>query len=1158
MTAFGKTVKVLLKSCTNNINSVSCISQDASIRLGLIGLVGRTPLVRMNKLSDETGCEILAKAEFCNGGGSVKDRAALFLIKDAQKKGAQARRFAESIDNAVWTNQFDNTANRQAHIETTGPEIWQETNGKVNAVVFGTGTGGTLAGVSTYLKDKNPKIQTFLADPQGSVLYNYFKNGKLERSEGSSITEGIGQGRLTENLKGAPIDHALLIQDTDAVAMTFRLLHEEGFFVGASSGLNVEAAYQVAKLMGPGHTIRYYRKLFSRKVLQEKGNGTIDFPEFLTMMAKKMKETDSEEELREAFKVFDKDGNGFISAAELRHVMTNLGEKLTDEEVDEMIREADLDEFRDAFFMFDKDGDGRITPQELGAVLKSLGQNPTDLELRDLINEVDADGNGTIEFNEFLTMMSKKRTETQDMQEISDAFKMFDKNGDGVISAAELRQVMINMGERLSDKEVDDMIREADLDGDGEINYIGRVLKRNLNDFLLENMFYCTVLPRIHLSCRYFGPYVIGNCGRSNLTISVSKCHHHSLSFNKNPLWVIYRQNILRSNLVTNKRHFHHFTKTIRNTGIRRLFQRNFPRDEKISVRLKNSTGGKPGKVPSRSEARRLFSLAYPERYKLAGAIILLIISSTVTISIPFFMGKVINTIYTGDTDKMKENLQNICKFLVFIFLGGAAANFGRVYLMQVSGNNIVRNLRGKLFSSVMKQEVAFFDKTKTGELINRLSTDSTLVGNSVTMNISDGLRSVGQAVGGVGMMIYVSPKLAAITMLIVPPVAILSIIYGRYLRKLTKNIQDSLASATQVAEERISNIRTVRSFAQEVKEIGAYNSTIDYVLKLSYKEALARSFFWGTTGLSGNLIVLSVLYSGGLMMTEAQITVGDLSAFLLYAAYIGVSIGGMTSFYTEMMKGLGASSRLWELIDKKPSIPISGGIIPSYPISGNIQFKDVIFTYPSRDDTKIFSNLNLTVPAGSVTAVVGPSGSGKSTLAALLLRFYDPDNGEVILDGQNIKDLDPVWLRNQIGTVSQEPILFSCSVAENILYGSHDKESLTMEDIEQAAKKANAYNFIKSFPKGFDTLNPKILLLDEATSALDAESEFQVKEALERLMVGRTVITIAHRLSTIKSADQIAVLDKGVISEIGSYNDLMKIDEGIFKKLVERQTITQ
>lgn len=320
-----------------------------AIRNGFVGMVGRTPLVRLNKVSKETGCEILAKAEFCNGGGSVKDRAALFLIKDAEEKGQlkpggtvvegtagntgiglahmclamgykcviympnnqskekiemlkllgadvrqipvvpwtdpnnynhQAKRFADSIENAVWTNQFDNTANRQAHIETTGPEIWQETGGKVNAVVFGTGTGGTLGGVGIYLKGKNPKVQVFLADPQGSVLYNYYKHGRLERSEGSSITEGIGQGRVTNNLKDTPIDDAFLIQDTDAVEMVFRLLHEEGFFVGASSGLNVVGAVKAAKLMGPGHTIvtclcdtgqRYYGKLFSKKVLEERG-----------------------------------------------------------------------------------------------------------------------------------------------------------------------------------------------------------------------------------------------------------------------------------------------------------------------------------------------------------------------------------------------------------------------------------------------------------------------------------------------------------------------------------------------------------------------------------------------------------------------------------------------------------------------------------------------------------------------------------------------------------------------------------------------------------------------------------------------------------------------------------------------------------------------
>ncbi|KAK0061375.1 cysteine synthase 1 [Biomphalaria pfeifferi] len=321
----------------------------SSIRNGLVGMVGRTPLVRLNKISDETGCDILAKAEMCNGGGSVKDRAALFLIQDAIRKGQlkpggtvvegtagntgiglahmclsmgfkcvifmpnnqsqekidilrtlgadvttvpvcpwdnpnnynhHARRFSESLKNAVWTNQFDNRANRLAHIETTGPEIWEETQGKVDAVTFGTGTGGTLSGVGTYLKEKNRHIKVVLADPQGSVLYNYFKHGKLERTPGDSITEGIGQGRLTENLKGSPIDDACVVMDTEAVNMTFKLLDEEGLLVGSTSGLNVASAHRLAKEMGRGHTIvtclcdsghRYHAKLFNKDVLRKRG-----------------------------------------------------------------------------------------------------------------------------------------------------------------------------------------------------------------------------------------------------------------------------------------------------------------------------------------------------------------------------------------------------------------------------------------------------------------------------------------------------------------------------------------------------------------------------------------------------------------------------------------------------------------------------------------------------------------------------------------------------------------------------------------------------------------------------------------------------------------------------------------------------------------------
>ncbi|OWF38381.1 ATP-binding cassette sub-family B member 10, mitochondrial [Mizuhopecten yessoensis] len=589
-------------------------------------------------------------------------------------------------------------------------------------------------------------------------------------------------------------------------------------------------------------------------------------------------------------------------------------------------------------------------------------------------------------------------------------------------------------------------------------------------------------------------------------------------------------------------------------------------------------------KIPPTSEFRRLLSLATPERWRLAASLGLLVVSSAVTMSVPFCIGKVIDIIYTelvNQGDKMKERLQQICSILVVIFIIGGLANFGRVYLMNLTGNNIVRRLRSQLFSSIMRQEIGFFDKNKTGELINRLSTDSSLVGSSVTTNISDGLRSVAQAVGGVSMMCYVSPKLAGIALCIVPPIVLMSRFYGRYVKNITKQVQDSLASATQVAEERISSIRTVRSFAQEKREVAAYDEKIDHILMLSYKEALARGIFWGSTGFSGNMIILSVFYSGGLMMTESQISVGDLSAFLLYAAYVGVSIGGMTTFYSEMMRGLGASSRLWYLMDRTPTIPVSGGVIPTSEVVGNLSFNNITFSYPARSDMQIFSDLSLLVPAGSVTAVVGASGSGKSTLGTLLLRFYDPTKGSVVLDQENIRDLDPMWLRTQIGSVSQEPVLFSCSVAENIAYGAQDPTKVTAEEVEEAAKKANAYHFIQTFPEGFNTMvgerglmlsggqrqrvaiarailkDPKILLLDEATSALDAESEYLVQEALERVMVGRTVITIAHRLSTIMKADQIAVLDKGAIAEVGSYRQLMGLNNGMFRKLVERQTIT-
>ncbi|XP_067845642.1 ATP-binding cassette sub-family B member 10, mitochondrial [Heptranchias perlo] len=583
-------------------------------------------------------------------------------------------------------------------------------------------------------------------------------------------------------------------------------------------------------------------------------------------------------------------------------------------------------------------------------------------------------------------------------------------------------------------------------------------------------------------------------------------------------------------------------------------------------------------------DARRLLTLAYPERLPLTAAVGFLGVSSMVTMSAPFFLGKVIDTIYTNPAGgDVTGSLTTLCAVLSGVFICGAAANAARVYLMEISGQQIVRRLRARLFSSILCQEVGFFDKTSTGELINRLSSDAVQLGHSVTENLSDGLRAVGQAAAGVGMMFCMSPQLATFVLGIVPPLSVLAVFYGRYIRKLAGVTQNSLADATQLAEERIGNIRTVRAFAKEDSELQTYTEKISRVLQLGRREAVARAGFYGAIGLTGNLIILAVLYKGGLMMGGAHMTVGELSSFMMYAFWVGISIGGLSSFYSALMKGLGAGGRLWELLERKPEMPLNEGVVlrPDQ-FKGAIEFRGVRFAYPTREEAPIFNNLDLSVPAGSVMAIVGPSGSGKSTLVSLLLRLYDPVSGSITVDGHDVRRLNPHWLRKSMGAVNQEPVLFSCSIAENIAYGAVQPSQLTMEDVEKAAKIANAYGFIRSFPKGFQTVvgekgillsggqkqrvaiarallkNPKILLLDEATSALDSENEFLVQEALDRLMVGRTVLIIAHRLSTIQNADAVAVLDQGKITECGTPHQLLANPDGLFRKLVEKQTFLQ
>lgn len=584
-----------------------------------------------------------------------------------------------------------------------------------------------------------------------------------------------------------------------------------------------------------------------------------------------------------------------------------------------------------------------------------------------------------------------------------------------------------------------------------------------------------------------------------------------------------------------------------------------------------------------KSELKRLFSLAKPEKWRLTGAIGFLLVSSTVSMSIPYSLGKVIDIIYTSsvDAEEAKEKLNQVCLVLLGIFVLGAVCNYGRVYLMSSAAYRMTNSLRKKIFDAVIKQEQGWFDQRPTGELINRLSADTQIVGRALSQNVSDGLRSFIMVCAGTGMMFYMSPRLALVGLAIVPPVAGMAVVYGRFVRNISRKLQDSLAESTKVAEEKISNVRTVKSFAREPREIESYNRAIENVLTLGYREAKASALFYGMAGFSGNVIIISVLYYGGVMVSSQSLTVGNLSSFLLYAAYIGVSIGGLSSFYSELNKSLGAATRLWEIVDREPVIPVQGGVIPVVMPEGHVQFKDVKFSYPSRSDVEIFKNLGLDIPPGKTVAVVGPSGSGKSTLAALLLRLYDPLDGGVYLDNYNVRDLDPAWIKKHIGTVSQEPILFSCSIRDNILYGAEEPDKVSEEQLIRVCKEANVHEFVQQLPDGLNTLvgergvmlsggqkqrvaiaralikDPKILVLDEATSALDAQSERLVQEALERIMQGRTVLTIAHRLSTIQNADTIAVLSDGQIVQQGNYAALVNV-EGVFKDLIKHQTFQE
>eukprot|EP00842_Homolaphlyctis_polyrhiza_P004350 jgi/Hompol1/4916/HPOL_001861-RA len=610
-----------------------------------------------------------------------------------------------------------------------------------------------------------------------------------------------------------------------------------------------------------------------------------------------------------------------------------------------------------------------------------------------------------------------------------------------------------------------------------------------------------------------------------------------------------------------------------------------------------SKTKPEPEPIPPLKLLGRILRLARPEYAMLLFAIVLLFISSAVSMAVPFSMGTIIDLIVSElgisseETKKLSSTLAKaplipdewrkeltlpmVFTALAGIFLVGAVANMGRVVLMLTAAERIIARLKNQVFEVVIKQDVSFHDANRSGELISRLSSDTTVVGRTLTQNVSDGLRNLATAVAGVSAMLYVNIDLTLTMMTIVPPVAVGAIVFGRYVRKLGKRITDANAEVTKLSEERLSGVRTVRAFSQESQEITSFGKRVADLYKLGLKDAYASGLFFGTMGFAGNIVTLAILYHGGVMVQNNLISVGELTSFFLYTVYVGMSIIGLTSWYADLSKGLGASSRLFQLLETKPVVEAPGGR-QLERVRGKIELRNVNFSYPTRNELTIFNNLSFTVNPGETVAIVGHSGSGKSTIAQLVLRFYDPNDGTVLLDDVDLRELDPHWVRDRvIGLVPQEPILFATSVKENIRYGMPDA---TDEQIIAAAKQANAHDFIIGFTDGYDTFvgqnglalsggqkqriaiaralikNPQVLIMDEATSALDAASEHLVQEALDRLIHGRTVITIAHRLSTIQKADRIVMISEGEVVENDTFAALVAKPDGHFKELISKQ----
>lgn len=578
-------------------------------------------------------------------------------------------------------------------------------------------------------------------------------------------------------------------------------------------------------------------------------------------------------------------------------------------------------------------------------------------------------------------------------------------------------------------------------------------------------------------------------------------------------------------------------------------------------------------------KALKIFTYLRPYRLKFVFGMIFLILSSLSMLTFPALLGAMIDAAQGRETYTwLPASVWHIGGISMIILFFQSLVSFGRIRLFVEIAEKALATIRKDTYHRLITLPVEFFANRRVGELNSRLSTDLAQIQDTLTTTLAEILRQTISLALGVCLLVFVSPKLALMNLSILPIIVIIAIIFGRFVRTLSRQAQDQLADSNTIVQETLSGISNVKAFVNEYYETTRYAAKLNAVVNLAVKGAVYRGIFASFIIFCIFGAVIVVIWYGASLVAQGEISVGDLTTYILYSMFVAGSMGSFPELYANIQRSIGASERVLDILDEKPeAIEISENNNDiQTPMSGALTLDRVGFSYPSRPDVPILNDISFHVDAGKKLALVGPSGTGKSTIASLILQFYHPTSGTIAYDGRASTDYSLTDIRNQVAIVPQDVLLFGGTIRENIGYGRLDANA---EDIIEAAKRANAHSFIMGFPQGYDTLvgergvklsggqrqriaiarallkDPAILILDEATSSLDSESERLVQLALEELMRNRTSIIIAHRLSTIKDADQIVIIENGKVSDIGNHVELMSKGSGLYHHLYSLQS---